>query len=174
MRSLVPSACVAATGLGQSPLLSGSATLEGRTDHVILGTQLRLEHAGIESLAKASAMGSAISGQLDLQASLVGEGRSIADIVGTLEGDGRLAMPDAGLPDLGLDGLSLDGAFALNGGILTTSGLGLDYPGGRADLDLRLDLLAWILDATLELGGRQQRFVGPPGRIAAVADGPAP
>ncbi len=155
-------------------LLSGNATLERRTDHVILGMQLRLEHAGIESLAKASAAGSAISGRLDLQASLVGEGRSIADIVGTLEGDGRLAMPDADLPDLGLDGLSLDGAFALNGGILTTSGLGLDYPGGRADLDLRLDLLAWILDATLELGGRQQRFVGPPGRIAAVADDPAP
>jgi len=155
-------------------LLSGNATLEGRTDHVILGTQLRLEHAGIESLAMASAAGSAVSGRLDLEASLVGEGRSIADIVGTLAGDGRLAMSSADLPDLGLDGLSLDGAFALNGGILTTSRLGLDYPGGRADLDLRLDLLAWVLDATLELGGRQQRFIGPPGRIAAVVDGPAP
>ena len=53
--------------------------------------------------------------------------------------------------------------------------LGLRYPGGQGSLDLRLDLPAWILSATLELAGMRRNFIGPPGRIApAGSDTPAP
>ena len=155
-------------------LLSGTATLEGRGDLAVLGAELRLEDARVEELAMSAAAGSAIAGELDLHASLLGEGRSIADIVRTLSGEGRLALPRSNLPDLGLEGLSLDGAFTLESGVLAAP-LKLSYPGGQGSLDLRLDLPAWILSATLELAGMRRNFIGPPGRIApAGSDTPAP
>jgi AsmA protein len=151
-------------------VLSGTATLEGRGNSAILGAELRLENARIESLAMSAAAGSAITGELDLHASLLGEGRSIADMVRTLSGEGGLALPRSNLPDLGLDDLSLNGAFTLASGVLAAP-LELHYPGGQGSLDFRLDLPAWILSATLELAGVRRDFLGPPGRIAPVATG---
>ena len=50
-------------------------------------------------------------------------------------------------------------------------GLALAFPGGSASVDLRFDLLAWLLDARLTASGVTRRYLGPPGRIRPV---PAP
>ena len=150
--------------------LTGNATLEGRSDHGVVSAEFRLDGARIERLATAAAVGSAISGSLDVTASLVGEGRSIADIVGSVTGDGVLGLTEAVLPEVGdagqaLDNTSLRGPFTVAGGVLDAPSIEL----GGAGLDLRVDLLAWILQATLKRDGAQYRFFGPPGRIAPVA-----
>ena len=161
--------------------LSGSATLEGRRDHALVGAQLRLAGARIEDLAAATAPGSTIRGALNVDASLLGQGRSIADLVGSLSGTGQLELRDARLtsiqvgaasgPAAGLEAADLSGPFALSGGTLisTAPGLDLSYPAGNATVELRLDLLAWILDARIASSGITHRFLGPPGRIRAVA-----
>ena len=150
--------------------LTGNATLEGRKDHGVVSAEFRLDGARIERLAAATAVGSAIRGRLDMTASLVGEGRGIADIVGSVTGDGVLGLTEAVLPEVGdagqaLENTSLRGPFTVAGGILDAPSLEL----GEAGLDLRVDLLTWILQATLKRDGTQYRFFGPPGRITSVA-----
>ena len=81
-----------------------------------------------------------------------------------------LGLTEAVLPGVGdagqaLEDATLRGPFAVAGGILDAPSLGL----GEAGLDLRVDLLTWILQATLKRDGTQYRFFGPPGRITSVA-----
>ena len=157
-------------------VLTGNATLEGRRDHVVTGADLRLDGARLAALATSSAPGSTLSGRLGLQASLLGQGRSIADIVGSLTGDGSLALTDADLPDAKLPQARVDnlhdfrlaGTFTVQDGVLAAPTLALQAAEGQADVELRLDLLAWMLEATLRQGDKKLRFVGPPGRTAAA------
>ncbi|MFO1050029.1 MAG: AsmA family protein [Geminicoccaceae bacterium] len=164
-------------------VLTGNATLEGRGDHVVAGAELRLGDAQLAALAASSAPGSTLSGRLGLQASLLGQGRGIADIVGSLAGDGAVELTDAVLPDAKLPltpadklrDFRLAGAFSVQDGVLAAPNLALQAIDGQADVDLRLDLLAWMLEARLRQDGKELRFVGPPGRTtAATNDAGAP
>jgi AsmA family len=164
--------------------LTGVATLEGKGEYVVLGTDLRLAGARAEDLAAAAAPGSTIKGRLDVDAAMLGQGRGIADLVASLSGTGELALSDALLtgvemgPSATTDGAlaaqlgqaTLSGPFALTAGTLVSAspGLALRYPGGSATLDLRFDLLAWILDARLASNRVTRRYLGPPGQIRPV------
>ena len=165
--------------------LTGIATLEAKGDYAVLGTDLRLADARAEQLAAATAPGSTIRGRLDIDAALLGQGRSIADLVSSLSGTGELALSDALLtgvdvgrsvnaedgPAAQLESAALSGPFALSAGTLTSTspGFALGYPGGSATVDLRFDLLAWILDARLVSNGVTRRYLGPPGRIRPLS-----
>ena len=159
--------------------LTGTATLEGKGDHAVLGADLRLVDARAEDLAAAAAPGSTIQGEMDLDAALLGQGRSVADLVASLSGTGALTLEDARLTgvELGdaasaaqMEAATLSGPFAITAGTLasTPPGLALSYPGGSATVDLRLDLPAWILEAHLASDGTTRRYLGPPGRIRAL------
>jgi hypothetical protein len=150
--------------------LTGVVTLESKNDHAILGTDIKLVGARAEELAAAFAPGSSIQGSLDLEAALLAQGRSIADLVASLTGSGDISLRAARLPDVEAGpaaAATLSGPFSVAEGMLESAppGLALAFPGGTATLGLRLDLLAWILEASLDAGGSTRRFLGPPGRI---------
>lgn len=164
--------------------LTGTATLESKGDHAVIGTDLQLTGARAETLAAAVAPGSTIQGRLELDATMQGQGRSFADLVASLSGVGDLALSDArltgvevgpaatanGAPAAQLEAATLSGPFAVTAGTVASRspGLAVSYPGGSATLDLRLDLLAWVLDARLASNGVARRYFGPPGRIRPV------
>ena len=164
--------------------LAGSVELAGRGGYAVLATELRLADARVQDLAAAMTPGSTVEGLLDLTATATGQGRSIAEIVGSLAGSGALTLRDGrltgvalGPPAAGdqatalLDAAALRGPFTLSAGTLTSDppGLLLTHPAGEAVIDLRLDLLAWILDARLAAGPLTRRYLGPPGRVRSVA-----
>ena len=163
----------------------GSPRWRVKGDYAVLGTDLRLAGARAEQLAAATAPGSTIRGRLDIDAALLGQGRSIADLVSSLSGTGELALSDALLtgvdvgrsvnaedgPAAQLESAALSGPFALNAGNLTSTspGFALTYPSGTARVDLRFDLLASISDTRLVSNGVTRRYLGPPGRIRALS-----
>jgi hypothetical protein len=149
--------------------LGGIVTLEGGGDHALLGADLRLENADARALVAATAPGSTLVGELDLAAALLGRGRGIADLVASLSGSGSLALSGARLIDV--EGATLHGPFTISEGVLAgkPTDLALSHPGGNAAVALRLDLLAWILDAHVAQGGVTRRYLGPPGRIRPMA-----
>lgn len=150
-------------------IVSGTVTLEHADGYAVLGTDLQLTHGRAEGLVAALAPGSELAGEVDLAAELVGQGRSMADLVGTLRGTGELTLRGGRLPGLALGSadLGMSGPFSVADGVLTSSVLAL--PDGAASVRLRLDLLAWILDTVIHAAGAEQRFLGPPGRLQAIA-----
>ena len=81
--------------------LEGTLTLEREADHALLSGDLRLRGARAEQIAGLLAPGSGLAGRLDLGARLLARGRSVADFVRSLEGEGELALRDgriAGVP----------------------------------------------------------------------------
>jgi hypothetical protein len=174
--------------------LTGGITLEHEGGYATLGADLRLAEARAEAIAATLAPGSGLEGKLDLRAGLLAQGRSIADMVRSLQGEGELALRDGRLPGVALEpepgaatpavGIAeLSGPFRVEEGVAASSGTGLTLtsPAGEVDVQLRFDLLAWL--AELELDGRAAaspverppsvRLIGAPGRLreapAAVA-----
>ncbi len=174
--------------------LKGTVTLGPAPGYVILGTDLRLEGARAEQLAAALAPGSGFSGTMDVAAELAAEGQSVAGLVASLRGNGELAIRAGRVSGLELGQaaeargsagteLSTQGPFNVSQGILTSaaSGMTLELGMTEARLDLKLDLLTWILDAQLAAalpGSRETtgiiRLFGPPGRVVPVPTAPAP
>ena len=161
--------------------LEGQVSLDGSAGYARLATDLRLRDAQAETLAALLAPGTGLRGRLDLEAKLEGQGRSVAELVGSLDGSGSVALGEARLPEVGateaspvLEGVSLQGPFGVESGIATSlnPGLALAFPSGNGKAFFRLDLLAWILDASIEAGALNQRFLGPPGRLKLVRAGP--
>ncbi len=165
--------------------LAGDISLAGSGTQGVFSSDLRLTEARVQDLAARMAPGSTVQGVIDLSVAASGKGRSIAEIVGSLTGSGVLALRDLGLSGVALgaqapgrestarlDAAALDGPFVLSDGILSSQppGLVLRHPAGEATLDLRVDLLAWILEAKLSAGPVTRRYLGPPGRVGAVAD----
>lgn len=171
--------------------LAGSLSLEHAAAHVLLGADLRLTGARAESLVEALAPGSGLVGELGLGARLLGSGRSIADLVGTLQGEGEVSLRRGRLGgiafppleggeaalDPGLTIERLEGPLSIRGGVVASAGpgLALDFPSGTAEAHLRLDLLAWLTE--LELEGHLEdapassfglRLIGAPGRLRPV------
>jgi AsmA-like C-terminal region len=161
--------------------LEGQVSLDGKAGYLQLATDLRLEGARADTLAALLAPGSGLQGRLDLAARLDGQGRSVAELVGSLTGDGSVALHEGRLPEVelgpasgsdvsatpSLEGASLQGPFRVGNGIAASQdpGLALAFAGGRGNAAFRFDLLAWILDASVEAGGLAMRFIGPPGRL---------
>ena len=173
--------------------LEGTATLEhaaGR--HALLGADLRLVRARAERLAELVAPGSGVAGELDVGARLVASGLGIADLVGTLAGEGEITLrggrlggivfpPRPGAEaalDPGLEVERLEGRLKVEQGIVASvpPGLRLIFPGGEAAAALRLDLLAWLAELRLD-GFRSDaedqaahalRLIGAPGRLRPV------
>jgi hypothetical protein len=110
-------------------------------------------------------------------------------MVRSLQGEGELALRDGRLPGVALepepgaatptvDIVELSGPFRVDDGVATSSGpgLALTYPAGKAEVQLRFDLLAWL--AELQLDGRAAaspvehppsvRLIGAPGRLREV------
>lgn len=171
--------------------LEGTITLEaGAGDYAILGTDLRLRGARAEQLAGVAAPGSGLAGTIDVAAELAAEGRSIADLVGSLRGDGELALDGTSGPGpwLGRSAASpgpwrIGGPFGVAQGIVASAPPGMTLAIGSIDgrLDLSLDLLVWILDARVSLtlpgspgSSAIARLLGPPGRTTLLPGTPAP
>jgi hypothetical protein len=175
--------------------LDGTLTLEHEGGYATLGADLRLAEARAEFIAAALAPGSGLEGRLGLRAGLLAQGRSIADLVGSLRGEGELALSDGRLPGVALepepgaaaptiDIVELSGPFHVEGGVAASSGPGLTliHPAGEAEVQLRFDLLAWL--AELRLDGRvaaspverppSVRLIGAPGRLREVPAAVAP
>ena len=166
-------------------VLAGAVAVHGKDDFAVLGADLRLTGARAEELAAATAPGSTIRGALDLGMALHGQGRSVADMVASLSGKGDLALREARLTGVEvdaaaqadaaaapaqIDNANLTGQFTVTEGALVSEspGLAMAYPGGAAAVDLRFDLLAWLLDARFAAPGMTRRYLGPPGRIRPV------
>lgn len=168
--------------------LEGTLTLEREAEHALLGGDLRLRGARAEQVVGLMAPGSGLAGRLDLGARLLARGRSIADLVRSLEGEGDLALRDGQLtgvpfpPGVGpappLEPVVavplLRGPLQAARGVVTSGGPGLEfvYGGGTGTARLRFDLLAWLLDVALEGRTpevRELRLIGAPGRLRPVA-----
>ena len=78
--------------------LGGTVTLEHEGGYATLGADLRLTDARAKAIAAALAPGSGLEGRLDLRARLLAQGRSIADMVRSLQGEGELALRDGRCP----------------------------------------------------------------------------
>lgn len=179
--------------------LAGTATLDRLADRAaVLGADLRLERARAERLAGLLAPGSGLAGEIDLGARLVGQGSSVADLIGTLAGEGEVALRRGrlgGIPfpplegadallDPGLEVLALEGPLRVERGTVASvppSGLALTYPGGEGAARLRFDLLSWLVQLEIEGrraeppggGGAALRLIGAPGRLRAIPREPA-
>ncbi len=171
--------------------LGGVVTLTGTPEAGTLGLDLSLSAARAERVLAGLGIPPGLEGELALGARLAASGRSVAELVGTLEGEGELRLHDGTMPSL-LPGhgsppqrvISLDGRVAAMRGVLTSEpALGLTLPAAQGEIRARLDLAAWIAELAVALGptGPEERaktvtrrFVGPPGRLRAVASEPEP
>ncbi len=163
--------------------LDGRLVLQQRGDAARLEIAGRLGGAQAQRLLPLAGLRDGVEGRVDLAVEVAGVGRSIADLVGGLAGAGHLELRSgrvAGLrlapladillaPDLRVD--SLAGEFTIARGTLAADGLRLTSPVAAARLDLRLDLLAWILEAAVDPDDPALpvlRLLGPPGRIRTL------
>lgn len=169
--------------------IQGLMTLESKGAAGLIGADLQLSGLSPGPVLERLGVAAALNGELELGARLVAGGHSIAEIVGSLAGEGEIKLRRAELPGITLgtaateaepstDILLLEGPFVLQQGIVRTTPEGWDlrFAGGEAAVALELDLWAWILD--LELRGRSfeaedrpfsLRFLGPPGRLRQVS-----
>lgn len=173
--------------------LAGTLSLEDEGDGAVLAADVRLAGARARPLAAAVALGSGLEGELDLGLRLAGSGRSVADLVGTLRGEGEVALREGRLggivfpppadgavaalaPGLAFD--RLEGPLTVERGVVASAdpGLRLVHPGGEATARFRLDLLAWIAELHLIDGYPPAagtapptvRLIGAPGRLRGV------
>lgn len=170
--------------------LAGVITLAGVSSAGTLGLDLRLTEARAEQLLAGLGIGSGgLAGKLALEARMAASGRSMAELVGTLEGEADLRIEGGSLPPLQpgpasapLPFVDLAGRLTAERGILkSTPPLALTLPSGQGEVQMALDLTAWIteLAVTLPPSGAEddaaavRRFVGPPDRLRAIATEPA-
>ena len=113
----------------------------------------------------------ALSGTLDLEARLNTTGDSISALVGNLAGQAAVVMTDGMIGAAPADGIMVDrlnAGLAVERGVVRPAPPGIDFagPDGDGRIDGYLDLLAWLIDLELTLGGEagdalvQQRFLG--------------
>ena len=163
--------------------LAGVVTLAGMPAVGTLGLDLKLAGAQAERLLGGLGIASALGGELSLGARLAASGRSLAELVGTLEGEADVALDHGTLPPLLPGGapqpiLALDGHIAAERGILTAQpDLALTLKDAEGEVRLQFDLAAWIADLALTLRPTwpedrakivTRRFVGPPDRLRPV------
>jgi hypothetical protein len=163
--------------------VSGRVVLQQRGDTARLEVAGRLGGAQAQRLLPLIGLRDGVEGLVEFTVAAAGTGRSIADLVGGLAGDGRLELRGgrvAGLrlapladillaPDLPIERLA--GAFSVARGVIAADGLRLASPAAGARIDLRLDLLAWILEAVVRPDDPALpvlRLLGPPGRIRTL------
>ena len=113
--------------------LQGTVTLEETSGFGVLGADLRLTGARADELAATLAPGSGLSGTVDVTAELATEGGSVADLVGSLRGEGGISIRDGRLADLDLHSagasdpvLTGQGPFAITRGVLESTPPGME------------------------------------------------
>jgi hypothetical protein len=165
--------------------LSGNLRLASDNGTARLGIDGRLAAAEADQLLAIIGLKDSLTGRLDLETRLEAGGASLAALVGSLAGESQLRLRDGRIlgmrapwaeADAGprrLDLVELEGPLRVERGVATTGadGLSLVSPDGQGRVELRLDLLAWVLEATIGgrgEGGPELRLVGPPGRVRAV------
>ena len=169
--------------------LAGVVTLAGMPAVGTLGLDLKLAGAQADRLLGGLGIAPALGGELSLGARLAASGRSMAELVGTLEGDAELELAHGTLPPL-LPGAAPQPIRALSGHLVAKRGvlrsepdLALTLADAEGDVRFRLDLAAWIaeLAVTLAPPGPEdraktvtRRFVGPPDRLRPVVGEPEP
>ncbi|MDX6752205.1 AsmA-like C-terminal region-containing protein [Geminicoccaceae bacterium 1502E] len=147
--------------------LHGGLELERAASGPQLAFKLGLDDADAASLLHALRAGEALDGVLDLDLEAHSRGLALADLVGNLEGGGRLALRRARL-DLVSDGAAgplelaeVEGRFGVVRGVARARPPLNVTGGGR--IEARLDLLAWLLAARLELPDAPPiEVLGPP------------
>lgn len=120
-----------------------------------------------------------VAGLLDLRLRGDSAGRSVAEMIGNLDGTVDLLWRDAELTALGGNPVTTQGKLRLDRGILRSDGQMLELANdqGRAAIALDIDLAAWIAEIGLQLTdpqgkGRSLRLLGPIGRPRLVEDTP--
>jgi hypothetical protein len=168
--------------------LSGRVSLDGSGGLPQLSVDLGLAGADAEQAIGLAGLRQGLRGRMDLQITAGGAGASPAAIVAALGGAARLRLTDGAIYGVGLESADialgprslpvslLEGSFAIERGMVIGDTLSLVTPDGPADLSLRLDLPAWILDATIEsqTEGAALRLLGPPGRTRPIVAPPPP
>ena len=179
--------------LDQAPLaggrLSGRAGIDATEIIPRLSVAMSLAGADAAEAAALAGLHDGLRGRLDVAADLTAGGVHPAELVGSLAGSVHLRLADGALlgvrpepadvlrtapPELPV--ALLEGDLAVDRGMASGDGLALSLPEEEAGLDLRLDLPAWILDATIRrpATGQQLRVIGPPGRTRALSPAPGP
>lgn len=122
--------------------VSGNVTLDGRQEIARYSTDLRWAGVHLEEWLKQDRGGSTppyISGQLTGRATLKGEGRSTAQILGSLDGRVYTSLRDGRLSHLVIEGAGLDIAQAL--GVLIKGDEGLKLQCGVIDMQAKQGVL---------------------------------
>lgn len=168
--------------------LAGAVTLDGGAGVPALSVEGRLVAVDAAEILPLIGLRDNLRGRLDLEASLRAAGASPAALVRSLAGEARLRLRDgriegvrapweeAGVGARSLDLVELAGPLAIERGTAVSGGEGLSLvlPDAATRVDLRLDLLAWVLEATIDgrsPGDPSLRLIGPPGRVRALPPG---
>lgn len=165
--------------------LSGRLGLDG-SDIPKLQANLDLRGADAAQAMGLAGLGQGLRGRMDLQVTASSTGASPAALAAALDGTARLRLADGAIDGFSLEPADialgprslpvslLEGSLGIERGMAVGNALRLAMPGGDAVLSLRLDLPAWMLDATIEdtARGRALRLLGPPGRVRPVVASP--
>ena len=154
---------VALTGLAL-PLDRGRLEAQAALQPPSLSFSLQLRDAPARQLLRWLDAGSALDGRVDLAVDLAGSGPAPADLVGSLAGEGTIAIGggrlDAGGETLSFE--SLRGPVVVERGIAHGRGLLLEQDDRIVPVEVTLDLGAWIVDAVFATKP-PLRLVGRPG-----------
>jgi len=156
--------------------LTGRAELtDGADEATRFETALTFEEIALDGLLDR------VAGRLGGELEATSRGRSIAELVAGLEGEGRFRLEDGRLrgvragegaalaadTDAELAFAALGGGLRIDRGTVIGEGLSLELGNHRHTLDLHFDLASWILEGDIEAaageeGGAILRAIGPP------------
>ena len=159
---------------GEAGTVSAGLAMSAREDArgVELALDLALERLGADTVFERMGVApGALSGTLDLEARLNTTGDSISALVGNLAGQAAVVLTDGMIGAAPADGIMVDrlnAGLAVERGVVRPAPPGVDFtgPDGDGRVDGYLDLLAWLIDLDLLLGGEagdalvHQQFLG--------------
>lgn len=163
--------------------LTGTMTLDRRNAHAVVGAELELTGGRAETLLGDLGFRPGLRGTTDLSLQLASSGRSVAELVGELNGAGHVMLHDGAAaigegPERRL--ASVNGPIEIGRGVITPSGAGLELRSGAGPghVALRFDLLTWLLELTVRTAPAEPgeaspidlHALGAPGRLHAIAE----
>jgi hypothetical protein len=160
-------------------LYGGAFSMSGKlaaVDTPALAMTLAIAKANIRQALFDTAGVAVADGQLDLNLNLTGKGKSMAELIAQLNGDGNIQARNGAVDGFDLKAVSqqlsrienigkalsmlqggmaggktrfstLDGTFKIAGGVATSQDLRLIAEGGQGGAQVAADLARWLLDA---------------------------